>query len=157
MKYPKRKPNRLPGYEYQSENYYFVTICTKDKKSLFGTVGNLNIYSFYAKEALLQISEHFKQVQIDSYVIMPNHIHAIIVIGCSDETHDGKGSLTLSTIIGSYKSGVTRRIHQREPNLAVWQKSFYDHVIRNEESCHRIREYIAGNPWKWTDDEYYTE
>ena len=90
----------------------------------------------------------YENVRISKYVIMPNHIHAIIVIeACSAER--SKPFPTLSTIVGLYKSGVARHIHKNEPNIKVWQKSFYDHGIRNQQDYDEIWQYIENNPLKY--------
>ena len=85
MESKKRKLPRLSGYGYSNHNYYFVTICTHEKKPIFGEVGHPNELGQIVEQELLNISSHFVGVKIDKYVIMPNHIHAIIVLGCSDE------------------------------------------------------------------------
>ncbi len=148
---PKRKLPRLRNYDYSTENYYFVTICTADKKHLFWERGKLSAMGQIAKEELEKIPEHYNTVAIDKYVVMPNHIHAIVVIDC--DIPPG-GLPTLSTVVGSYKSGVSRRIHQVDPTISVWQKSFYDSIIRNDQMYREIWNYIEGNPMKWEADEH---
>ena len=81
MQLPKRKLPRLSGFDYSSENYNYVTICTHNSKDLFGTPDNLTVYGRIAKKHLLEIESHYDGICIDKYVIMPNHIHAIIAIG----------------------------------------------------------------------------
>ena len=145
---------RLNGYDYSQENYYFVTICTENRRNIFGLPENQTFSGRIAEEELQQISKHFSGIRLDSFVVMPNHIHAIIVIGC-DKAERASPFPTLSIVIGSYKSGVSRRIHQQMPNMKVWQRSFYDHVIRNEADYLRIWQYMDENPIQWEDDEYY--
>ena len=154
MNIPTRKPTRIPGFDYSSEHYYFVTICTHEKKCIFGHVGKLNGLGRIAEDGLKQLCVHYKGVYVDKMVVMPNHIHAIIVIGCEnkEEKHP-----SLNTVIGQYKSGVSRRIHEQLPDLVVWQRSFHDHVIRNRADYEKIWNYIEGNPSKWMDDCYYME
>ena len=96
MELPKRKLPRLAGYDYSNQNYYFVTICVHDKKNLFGETDALNIIGKIAETELLNISNHFDGVIIDKYVIMPNHIHAIIIIGCNVETERDVASYQMS-------------------------------------------------------------
>ena len=180
-----RKSTRLVGYDYANENYYYVTICTHEKRCIFGDVKALSKYGKIAEEELLKISKRFGTVKLDKYMVMPNHIHAIIVISSDDrrggsrEEQDlprqGKDEIineggasssptvkrsvkipTLTTIIGLYKSGVSKRIHQMDPDLQVWQRSFYDHIIRNERSYLEICRYIEENPIKWEFDKYYS-
>lgn len=150
MSLPVRKSPRLRSFDYTSENYYFVTICTRDKRCLFGNGAELTLLGTLAETELLRIPEHFPGVRIDKHVIMPNHIHAIVVLGC-DGAERSRPLPTLSTIVGLYKSGVSRLAGK-----PVWQKSFYDHIIRNEESYLEIWRYIDENPLKWREDELYT-
>ena len=149
MEQPKRKNLRLQNYDYSSANYYFVTICTAGKKCIFGKPGKLNALGQIAERNLLEISEHFPNGEIDCYVIMPNHIHLILIIQ--------ENGPDLSTVIGSYKSSVSKKVHKIFPALKIWQTSFYDHIIRNEQSCNEIRKYIADNPRRWNEDKYYCE
>ena len=148
-RFPVRKNPRMEGYNYATPNYYFVTVCTKNKKCLFASHTKCNGFGKLAEAALREIPEHFAHIQIDKYVIMPNHIHAIVVLE--------EGAASLSTVIGQYKSYVTRQIHKIAPDTEVWQASFHDHVIRNKESYLRIWNYIDGNWQKWQEDCYFTE
>ncbi|MDD6188415.1 MAG: transposase [Clostridiales bacterium] len=154
MELPKRKKHRLPDFDYSSENYYFVTICTYAKKCLFGKAGKLNALGRLAEQVLITVPQHRKGVKIDKYVIMPNHVHAIIVIGCDPEIKLKEGFPSLSTIVGSYKSAVSREIHRLKPELTVWQESFHEHVIRNDHDYRNIWLYIDQNPISWLEDEY---
>ncbi len=138
MELPKRKLQRLPGFNYSSVNYYYVTVCTHEKSCIFGSANTINAYGVIAEEELLTINNRYSDVFVDKYVVMPNHIHAIVVIGS-----DGKESL--SKVIGNYKAGVSRTIHKSAPNLTVWQKSFYDHIIRGDDEYKKICSYIEEN------------
>jgi len=144
-----RKHPRIPNYDYSQPNYYFITICAKDMRCLFGGTGNLNWRGRMAENGLLQISEHFPAVRIDKYVIMPNHVHAIVVLQ--------EQSASLSTVIGQYKSYVSRKIHEKEPDLPIWQTSFHDHVIRNQQAYEKIWLYIDANPMNWEKDCFFSE
>ena len=104
-----------------------------------------------AERNLLNIPAHFPHVRIDKYVIMPNHVHAIVIIDGSETERAGPFP-TLSTIVGSYKSSVSRHV-----GFPVWQKSFYDHVIRNEMDYQMVRQYIEHNPEKWNLDRFYSD
>ena len=154
MDIPTRKATRIPGFDYSSENYYFVTICTHEKKCIFGAAGKLNALGRIAERDLRELDIHYHGAHIDKMVVMPNHIHAIIVIGCQnkDMTYP-----SLNTIVGQYKSGVTRKIREAVPKMKVWQRSYHDHVIRNRADYEKIWNYIDGNPRKWMDDCYYLE
>ncbi|MBQ5329104.1 MAG: transposase [Oscillospiraceae bacterium] len=147
MDFPKRKLPRLSGYDYSRSNYYFVTICTDEKKDLFGEIGKLNCFGKIAEQKLLEIEQHYENVFVDKYVIMPNHIHAIIILK-KLKTERSRPFPTLSEVVGLYKSGVTKEIHKIESELKIWQKSFNDVIIRNEKAYNEICKYIYDNPLK---------
>ena len=152
MELPKRRRIRLNGYDYSTANYYYVTICTHNKARLFRNGSfSLTQYGEIAEKELLRVSERFSEVQIDKYAVMPNHIHAVIVINAEQ----AKQPPALGTIIGLYKSGVSKQIHVVSPDLDVWQRSYYDHIIRGERDYLDIWRYIDENPTKWISDEYY--
>ncbi len=149
MEYPVRKRNRLKDYDYSTQNYYFVTVCTHNKKPLFGKPDQLNEYGKIAERDLLSIPKHFEGIKINQYVIMPNHIHAIIVIGCDGNiTERSRPFPTLPTIMGLYKSGVSRQIHEYDKSVKVWQKSYYDEIISADPQYLNIWQYIESNPFK---------
>ena len=154
MDKPVRKPTRIPNYDYSKDNYYFVTICTYEKTCIFGTVREIGRYGKLAADSIDTLSSHYSNVSIDKYVVMPNHIHMIVVIGCKIEISDNP---TLSQIIGAYKSEVTRLIHQSAPSIQIWQRSFHDHVIRNQRDYDRIWNYIHTNPMRWDKDCFYVD
>ena len=139
-----RKSPRIPGFDYSSENYYFVTICTHEKQCCFYSNGSLNHCGKTAQRFLSQIPEHFTGVKVDKYVVMPNHMHAIVII-------EQDCTVALPTIIGQYKSAVSR--HSSVSPL--WQRSFHDHVIRNQISYEKIWNYIDTNPIRWNEDCFY--
>lgn len=170
----KRKSNRLKDYNYSSDGYYFVTICTKNRINYFGNIENgkmvLSRIGRVVNYCWRKIPEHFPDVELDEYIVMPNHVHGIIVIGKNDDMCVGnknfcslqddkteinwqtKWSKSVSSIIKGFKIGVTKWCRQNNYKQFVWQKSFYDHIIRNEESLNKIREYIIYNPAKWSED-----
>ncbi len=157
MDFPKRRLPRLQGYDYSAQGFYYVTICSPEKKNIFGCAGNgldrsavqLSIFGKIAQEELLKIPERFEAVSVDDYIIMPNHIHCVIQIGCKSSERS-RPFPTLSEIIGLYKSGVTGRIHtETEMQSQIWQKSYYDTVISSEAQYLSIREHITYNPVKW--------
>ena len=147
MDLPKRKLQRLHGFDYSKANYYFVTICTDERNELFGKIGKPNEFGSIAEAKLLEIENHYENVFVDKYVIMPNHIHVIIVLK-NHKTERSRPFPTLSQIVGLYKSGVTKTIHEKNPELKVWQKSFNDVIIRNEKAYNEICKYIYDNPLK---------
>lgn len=136
---PNRKLQRLANYDYSSPNYYFVTLCTSQKCNIFGSVNKLSKIGIVAENELCNIEKNFDNVIIDKYVVMPNHVHAIIVIQNSEKTY------SLSQIIGWYKAGVARKVHKTHPDINVWQKSFYDRIIRGDSEYVQICKYIDEN------------
>ncbi len=150
-----RKDIRLSGYDYSTPNGYFITICTRDKKHLFWEVGAscarpvLSHYGEIVSEELLHLSTAYPSVELNKAVIMPNHVHMIIVIK-SGESGRAQLAPTVSRIIQQFKGAITKRI-----GIPIWQKGFYDHIIRNEPYYLRIWQYIDTNPAKWEEDRYY--
>jgi REP element-mobilizing transposase RayT len=153
-----RKRNRLKNYNYSQEGYYFVTICTKDKEEWFGKVEDgkmvLNTYGEVAKSCWFDLPKHYLNCSLDSIVIVPNHVHGIIVV--HGERIVGNGfkpfpTHDLSEIIRGFKTFSSRRINEemKGNDKFQWQKSFYDHVIRNDRSLDNLRQYIINNPVKW--------
>jgi REP element-mobilizing transposase RayT len=215
------KSARLENYDYSQNGLYFVTICTKDKEYFFGEVENgeiiLNDFGKIADQFWQEIPKHFPFVNLDEFVVMPNHVHGILEINrdinkpvetqhrCVSEAHDvsetnsksqivdstqitnsntqinkpemvdntktqqccvstvGGGEKisetfyklkpgSLSVIIRSYKSIVSKTVNKQFPVGFHWQPKFYDHIIRNDESLNNIREYIIKNPQMWERD-----
>lgn len=169
-----RKQNRLKGFDYSANGYYFVTICTKDREKYFGNIIDdkmiLNNYGEIVKACWLEIPDHFPNVELDEFQIMPNHVHMIIIIHnvkmsvgnkniCSLQNNNiswqTKLSGSLSSIIRGFKIGVTKKCRLNNKKIIIWQKSFYDHIIRTENSLYFIREYIKDNPINWNRDRNY--
>jgi len=163
----RQKTIRLSDWDYSSPGYYFVTICTKDKQCYFGEIiSGIMKYSSIGKKTVSlwnQIPQHFSHIELDEWIIMPNHIHGIIIfnekIGSQGVTNQFSKSIpgSLSVIINQFKASVTRWCNQNDFKNFSWQKSFYEHIIRSEKSLSSIREYIHNNPLKWDLDEYYYE
>ena len=147
--YYSRKSARIPNFDYSSCHYYFVTICTDHRRCVFGHPNQLNQLGRIVHEEILNISYHYPCVTVDKYVVMPNHVHMIIVL-------DGSGS-NLNQVIGQFKSGVTRKIRKKIPEFSVWQRSYYDHVIRNQKEYENIWNYIEGNPLNWAKDCFFVD
>ncbi|WP_213975136.1 transposase [Tepidanaerobacter acetatoxydans] len=157
-KLPKRKNIRLNEYDYSQVGYYFITICTNDKKNLFWNVGE-TYSSQFQKPPLSKIGEIveyginkinsiYDNVEINKYVIMPNHIHFIIVLHA--EEGRSKNTPTISRIVQQLKGSISKQV-----GFPLWQKSFYDHIIRNQQEYEKIYEYIETNPLKWEEDKYH--
>ena len=144
-----RKNPRMKWYDYSQPNYYFITVCTHEKRCIFGHPGALNRFGQIAEQGILAIGTHFPNVTVDKYVVMPNHIHIILILQ--------EGSTNLSVVVGQYKAFVTRQVHKIDPKCNVWQASFHDHVIRDQNGYERIWNYIHANPQRWQDDCFYSE
>lgn len=164
QKFPQRKSRRLSGYDYSQNGAYFVTICTHQRKHLFGKIivgqglapaeMQLSYYGKIAEEELLSLNTRFPAVHLDKYVIMPNHIHAIIML--DSYSAGASPSPTLSDVVCSFKSLATRKCRLSGYNAPIFQTSFHDHIIRNQDDYREIWHYIDMNPIKWETDEFYT-
>ena len=162
----RRRSIRLPGYDYTQPGAYFVTICAHERDPTFGQVVNdemvLSENGRIAQSCWGQIPAHSAHVELDAFVVMPNHIYGIIVIrhsrgetvGAPLQTRPAPGSL--GVIIRSFKSAVTREINRLRatPGAAVWQRNYWEHIIRSEEALQAIRRYIEENPLHWALDTY---
>jgi len=158
-----RKSNRLKTYDYSQNGIYFVTICTKDKKCYFGKIVNneivLNDFGKIIKKQWLWLQDQYDYVYLDEFIIMPNHFHGILEIR-SDRSRPvttvnaqaHQKIKPLSQLIGAFKTRSSKYIHKQGLDDFQWQRSFYDHIIRKEESLNKIREYIMINPQEWNKD-----
>ncbi|MDD7386864.1 MAG: transposase [Firmicutes bacterium] len=144
---PVRKQPRLKGYDYSTPNYYFITICCHEMHHLFGKPGCPNRWGSIAAKGLEQIEKHHPGIRLDKYVIMPNHLHAILILDSNVSN--------ISVAIGQYKSYVTSEIRKSAPKQIVWQRYFHDHIIRNQEQYEKIWLYIHSNPANWEKDRYF--
>lgn len=158
----KRKQLRLKNYDYSQNGMYFVTICTYNKKCFFGKIIDnkmkLNVVGKIVKDVLLNISKHQKNVRLNEFVIMPNHIHCIIEIVVDGHARplQKRSAQTLPIVINGFKSATTKQINEKfGKNNFKWQRSYYDHIIRKEESLQKIKEYIMINSREWEKDELY--
>ncbi|QQS38347.1 MAG: transposase [Ignavibacteriales bacterium] len=149
---------RLKEWDYSTPSWYYVTICTKFMKHWFGEIKNdemvLNDAGKIVETLWNTIPDHYKNVELDEFVIMPNHIHGIIILG-SVET--GHAPSLLGNVVGSFKSAVSKYLRGKMNLEFNWQPRFYDHIIRNENDLLRIRTYIKNNPLKWELDKYYSK
>ena len=171
IQFPQRKNPRLEGYNYSQDGMYFVTICTHKRNHLFGHIKNdvmiLNTKGKIAHQEIERINSRWDDANVDMFVVMPNHVHMIIMINDVETTFSQfdlkqppdrqKPVPTLGNIIGNYKAGVTRLMRAIEPELTVWQNRYHDHIIRNEKSLNYIRRYVQYNPALWETDTFYTE
>lgn len=193
MKFKYRKSNRLSGYDYATDGFYFITICTKERVHEFGEViGDemcKNINGEILEECWLDLPNHYENCQLDEHVVMPNHFHGIIII---ENTNVGNGFKPfqiqdsfqirnpfqdqdafqnkrihgLSEMVRGFKTFSSRKINAHLSRYGAWtglkpvptsrfqwQKSFHDHIIRDDMDLARVREYIIHNPAQWEDDE----
>ena len=162
--YPKRKPMRLKNYSYSNEGYYFITICTHNKqKILSNIVGQglapagiqLTAIGNIVEKEICDLESRYKNIKVEKYIIMPNHIHAIIII--QKNTAGASPCPTLSDVVCAFKSLVTRKCHISKPEQKIWQNSFHDHIIRDENDYLKIWNYIDTNPIKWKMDKYFVD
>ncbi len=182
-----RRSIRLKGYDYTQAGAYFVTVCTRDRVCLFGEVMagemSLNGYGERVAQWWHDIPRHFPHADIDAFVVMPNHVHGIVIIDdpvgagsprpyihpdpCNPLGVDGRPWAmettplrwghrrpTLGQVVAYFKIQSAKQINasRQTPVAPVWQRNYYEHVIRNEESLNRVRRYILDNPERWAFD-----
>jgi putative transposase len=182
-----RRSIRLPEYDYSQSGIYFVTICTYQKQCLFGDIENgkmfLNQIGKIVREEWLKSAQIRREIELDEWVIMPNHLHGIVMIVENDVVNIGdennknnnkdadlikgaslaplQGNIfwqrkprSLSSFVGGFKSAVTRRIKGfcTQSSPLIWQRNYYESIVRDEEKLNQIREYISDNPQKWAED-----
>ena len=160
---PRRKRNRLREWDYSTPHWYYVTICTQNHCEWFGKIIEgkmvLNEYGKIVNKYWRAIPDHFSDIRLDEYIIMPNHIHGIIIIEDPSEVRNRHACSVhrqhqrLPVVIGSFKSTISRTINKMQNDFKFqWLKSYYDHIIRNEKSLDNIGLYIRGNPMSWETD-----
>ena len=153
---PNRRSIRLKQYDYHSKGVYHVTICARHRECLFGRIEDrrmiLNAAGKVVEDELLAMPTHFSDIEVESYVVMPNHVHLLLAMCVGADAINGVPTMnySLGQIIGAFKAGVSRRLGQ-----AVWQSRYYDHIIRNENDLLETMEYIQNNPTAWEKDDYY--
>ena len=141
---PRRKNIRLKDYDYSKEGMYFITIFIKNRIELLGKITNNTIKltkeGVIVEENIKMIKEIYSNIKIDEYIVMPNHIHIILLINKKRDT-------TISRVIKQYKESITKKL-----GYAIFQKLFYEHIIRNEKEYLKIKEYIQNNIANWKED-----
>ncbi len=165
MELPKRKPLRLPDYDYSGPGAYFVTICTHDRRCILSRIPvgeglappavELSPVGQCVKEQVLALPKRYPSVHIDNYAIMPNHVH--LLVSFDPGSGGASPSPTLSDVVRVLKSLSTRLSRERLGELPLWQRSFHEHVIRSERDYREIWEYIDANPARWVADRYYAQ
>lgn len=165
MELPSRKRNRLKDYDYSSNGAYFITICTKDKeKTLSSIVGDgspvpkLSLQGTIVDSLIHNITTKYPSVHVLHAVIMPNHIHLLLRIDNACISNIETPSPAIGTVIGWLKYSATKQINEvrHTPGSPVFQRSFHDHVIRNETDLQTIWDYIEYNPIRWKEDCFYS-
>jgi REP element-mobilizing transposase RayT len=191
MKYDPERHNRrsirLKNYDYTSAGAYFVTICVKNRECLFGNITDgtvqLNSYGEIVNTVWHGLPDHYPHVELDAWVVMPNHVHGIILLTnrsavttvgagfkpdptgvIADDQHPANGDNNhaksnqkrhgLPEIVRAFKTFSSRRINEmrKSPGTPVWQRNYYENIVRDELSLNRIRQYIAQNPVSWSKD-----
>jgi putative transposase len=154
---PTRKNIRLKDYDYAQPGVYYVTICTAEKHCFFGDIrdGCLmpSIWGKAAERWWKDIPRRWPPVELDQWILMPNHLHGVLIF-----PDTGDPLPTLGDVVNWYKGTVTRAIRRLDggAEAVVWQRGYYDHIVRYEKRLERIRVYIARNPGRWEEDKYYT-
>jgi len=145
---PRRRRLRLAGYDYSRPGAYFVTICARDHQCLFGEIvaGAMRRNQIGETVAACwnEIPRHYANVVLDAFVVMPNHLHGILLL--TDLVGAGHAR-PLPLIVGSFKSAASRRVGAR-----IWQRDYWEHIIRSEDELNRIRHYVDDNPLCWPAD-----
>jgi putative transposase len=163
-----RKSIRLKDYDYSTPGEYFITICTYNRECIFGEVIDeemrLSREGNIVNQEIKKIPEYYPNIEMDTFIIMPNHIHGIIVltepVGAIHEsplrmTQYQRRIMKLPKIIGRYKMITAKEINilRRSSGVPIWQRGYYEHIIRNERELNNIHDYIANNPVKWFYDD----
>ena len=186
-----RRSIRLQGYDYSQNGAYYVTLCTQNRECLFGEIVKgemiLNEYGKIVEQCWNNLSNHYDNIELDAYVIMPNHFHGIILITDTVDNVDNvdnvgaihelplhespihelpiqspiqspqqRRKMLLPKIVGRFKMNSAKQINQMRntPGISVWQRNYYEHIIRNDKSLENIRNYIINNPSEWYYDDY---
>ena len=162
--FPNRKINRLKDWDYSSNGGYFITICTNDKMHLFGTICvgggaldapivELSAFGKIVENEIIRMNDIYDNIIVTDYVIMPNHIHFILMI----KGRSGAPAPTRANAIIPQYISTLKRFTNKKCNSDLWQRSYYDHIICNEADYVEKRNYIQTNPAKWLCDEYYSD
>ncbi len=164
------------GYDYSQNNLYFITICVQNRICCFGTVGigrelsvlidnpdhtirkmNLNEFGKIAENQWEWLANQYSYLVLHSFIVMPNHVHGLIEINSDLVTDKSIKIKSLSELIGAYKTTSSKQIHLLENEKFAWQRSFHDHIIRDDAAYERICNYIETNPERWEKDTFFEE
>ena len=156
-----RRSIRLKTYDYRSAGPYFLTLCSFKKEFRFGSIRSGTVYlsstGLVIQEEWFRTSKVRPEVTLDAFVIMPNHLHAVVIVGqstrsCLESTAvTGRPPKSLGSLVAGFKSACTVRVNIADgtPGRPLWQKNYYERVIRSENELDKVREYISGNPARW--------
>ena len=163
-RYPQRRANRLRAYDYSAPGAYFITICTEGRKCILSdiTVGEglappeprLTTIGQLVEGQILDLHHRYTSVSIDKYTIMPNHIHLLMSLSQTEDTGGASPSPTVADAVRTMKSITSRMCSSQFGMKPLWQRSYHDHVIRNERDYLEIWQYIDENPARWAEDCY---
>jgi REP element-mobilizing transposase RayT len=166
----KRRSIRLKDFDYAGGALYFVTICADRRRCIFGRIDDgearLNALGRVVEDEWIKSLEMRRHIDLDAYVVMPNHFHAVVALfdqGARSaplrdkRLRSGMQAESLASVIAGFKASVTRRASAVLPRLRlpIWQRNYYEHVVRDEPDLERIRHYIAANPARWEEDSYH--
>jgi putative transposase len=155
-----RRSIRLKQHDYSTPGAYFVTVCTNERICVFGQVTNeevqLNDFGVLAEKTWEGLPARFSAVSLDSFVIMPNHLHGIVIMRSTQNRRRNSGAInrapTLGKVVRAYKAVSARMLRHAGCANFAWQRNYYEHIIRSDESLERIRRYILDNPTRWMID-----
>ena len=158
--FKKRKNLRIPRYNYSNIGYYFITMCTQDRKCILSNIINndnnnflkleLLPYGIITEKYLKSSNTSYNNSKINDYIIMPNHVHFICEIKIKKEIDALPANQIIPSVVGTLK-----KIINKECKEKIWQRNYYEHIIRDEKEYLEILQYIQDNPYKWIEDKYY--
>jgi len=162
-----RRSIRLKEYNYSQNGAYFITICAYNRKCLFGEIVHdvmvLNNVGLLVRDEWIKSFDIRAEIEMDEYIIMPNHLHGIVFINNWFDVKKGDRPVaptgkSIGSFIAGFKSTVTKQINEIHKTYGTpfWQRNYYEHIIRNEKSLEQIREYVVNNPQTWQKDKLYT-
>ena len=179
-----RRSIRLKGYDYTAAGAYFIPICTHQRERLFGTIEHgemrLSALGQVVADTYLWLATQYPYVHLDQWVVMPNHLHGIIVwTNVNDRRGDSRIALTLDIaltpnttlasndenrkslgrLVGAFKTVSTKQVNliRDTPGTRIWQRNYYEHIIRDDRALQRIRQYIQNNPLSWQEDQLHPD
>ncbi len=154
-----RKRNRMLDFDYSQEAIYFLTSCCKNRINFFGEIVNnemiLNKYGEICQQQIEWLQNQYPYIEIHNYIVMPNHVHLLIEINRSISTRRNGNDTkikSISSLMGAFKTTTSKKIHHLGNEYFAWQRSFYDHIVRNNKRYEYIFNYITDNPKRWKED-----